>query len=68
MRPSPVQSTTPAVFPRRWGGSVTMRFVRRSDSMPTGTLMRNTQRQLKLSVMNPPSVGPMAGARTTAIP
>lgn len=36
--------------------------------MPTGTLMKNTQRQEKLSVMNPPSVGPMAGARTTAIP
>ena len=36
--------------------------------MPTGTLMKKTQRQEKLSVMKPPSVGPMAGASTTAIP
>ena len=29
--------------------------------MPTGRLMKNTQRQLKLSVSQPPSVGPMIG-------
>jgi hypothetical protein len=35
-------------------------------SKPTGTLMRNTQRQLKLSVIQPPSVGPSTGATTVA--
>ena len=30
--------------------------------------MKNTQRHEKLSVMKPPSVGPIAGARTTAMP
>ena len=30
--------------------------------MPTGRLMKNTQRQLKFSVSQPPSVGPMIGA------
>ena len=32
-----------------------------------GTLMKKIQRQLKLSVIHPPSVGPMAGAHTTAV-
>src|SRR6202161_4727920 len=36
-------------------------------SSPTGTLMRNTQRQLKLSVIQPPMVGPSTGATTVAI-
>ena len=35
---------------------------------PTGTLMKNTHRQEYVSVMKPPSVGPIAGASTTAIP
>jgi hypothetical protein len=43
-------------------------FVRNSEMMPTGMLMKKIQRQLKLSVIHPPSVGPMAGANTTAIP
>ncbi len=30
-------------------------------STPTGTLMKKTQRQLKLSVSQPPSVGPRIG-------
>ena len=30
--------------------------------------MKKTQRQSKLSVMKPPSVGPIAGASTTAMP
>ena len=30
--------------------------------------MKKIQRQLKLSVIHPPSVGPIAGAMTTAIP
>ena len=34
----------------------------------TGTLMKKIQRQSKLSVIQPPSVGPIAGAKTTAIP
>ncbi len=32
-----------------------------SARMPTGRLMRKTQRQSKLSVSQPPSVGPMIG-------
>ena len=34
--------------------------------VPTGKLTRNTQRQLNVSVSQPPSVGPMIGA--TMIP
>ena len=33
----------------------------RKARMPTGRLMKNTQRQLKLSVSQPPSVGPTIG-------
>jgi hypothetical protein len=47
---------------------VTTRLESMSEASPTGMLMKNTHRQLKLSVMNPPRVGPIAGARTTAIP
>ncbi len=36
--------------------------------MPTGMLMKKIQRQVKLSVIHPPRVGPMAGAVTTAMP
>src|SRR5260370_8088587 len=36
--------------------------------IPTGTLMKKIQRQEKLSVIQPPSHGPMVGATTTAIP
>ena len=36
--------------------------------MPTGTLIRNTQCQLMLSVMTPPSVGPMVGPMITTKP
>jgi len=32
--------------------------------MPTGMLIKKIQRQEKLSVIQPPSVGPMEGART----
>src|ERR1700723_3117333 len=35
---------------------------------PTGTLMKKIQRHEKLSVIQPPSVGPMMGATTTPIP
>ncbi len=45
----------------RWGGSSTMRLERKSDRMPTGRLMKKIQCQLKLSVIQPPRVGPMAG-------
>ena len=37
-------------------------------AMPTGTLIRKTQRQFQLSVIQPPTVGPIAGAKTTARP
>ncbi len=50
------------------GGSVTTRLGQHSESRPTGTLMKKTQRHEKWSVMKPPSVGPMAGASTTAMP
>src|SRR5260370_34952014 len=36
--------------------------------IPTGTLMKKIQRQEKLSVIQPPSHGPIVGATTTAIP
>ena len=39
-----------------------------SETMPTGMLMKKIQRQVKWSVMKPPSVGPIAGASTTAMP
>ena len=52
----------------KWGGSLTSRWRSNSESRPTGTLMKKTQRQVKLSVMKPPSVGPIAGASTTAMP
>ena len=71
MSPRPHQSTERdacAWAHLRCGGSVTTRFERSSDAIPTGMLMKKTQRQEKLSVMKPPSVGPMAGASTTAIP
>ena len=45
-----------------------MRELRVNERIPTGTLMKKIQCQLKLSVMYPPNVGPMAGARTTAMP
>ena len=44
-----------------------MRALKNSDSTATGTLIKNNQRQLKLSVMYPPSVGPITGATTTAM-
>ena len=42
--------------------------MKKSESRPTGMLMKKIQCQLKLSVIQPPSVGPMAGATTTAMP
>jgi len=36
--------------------------------IPTGTLIKKIHRQEKLSVIQPPKVGPIAGATTTAIP
>ncbi len=44
------------------------REVSRREMMPTGILMKKIQRQVKLSVIQPPRVGPMAGALTTAMP
>src|ERR1700690_4283406 len=49
------------------GGSETMRLVRMSEMMPMGILMKKTQRQEKLSVIHPPSGGPIAGAVTIAM-
>jgi len=50
------------------GGSWMSRWVSRRDTRPTGTFMKKIQRQEKLSVIQPPRVGPMAGATTTAMP
>src|SRR5208337_4196773 len=50
------------------GGSSTTVEVRKSERSPTGTFMKKIQRQSKLSVIQPPSVGPIAGATTTAMP
>ena len=44
----------------------TMAAVSNSETMPTGRLMKKHHRQEKLSVIHPPSVGPMAGAATMA--
>jgi len=46
----------------------TILCVSNSESSPTGRLMKKIQCQLKLSVIQPPRVGPIAGATTTAIP
>src|SRR5271169_6268879 len=45
-----------------------MKLVSESERIPTGTLMKKIQRQSKLSVIQPPRVGPTAGATTTAMP
>ena len=50
------------------GGSSTRRLTRMKARMPTGMLMKKIQRQEKLSVIHPPSVGPMEGARTATRP
>ena len=42
--------------------------VSKIERMPTGILMKKIQRQVKLSVIHPPRVGPIAGAVTTAMP
>src|SRR5208283_598629 len=52
----------------KYGGSWISRDVSRIDRMPTGILIKKIQRQLKLSVIHPPRVGPIAGAVTTAMP
>ena len=39
-----------------------------SATIPTGTLIKNTQRQLYVSVIQPPKVGPTMGAISTAKP
>src|SRR5258708_22944481 len=51
-----------------YGGSLISTEVSSSEMMPTGTLMKKIQRHEKLSVIQPPSHGPMVGATTTAIP
>ena len=70
----PTQSTFRPPFSFSWrsfssaAGSSTSMPTRNSDSMPTGTLIRNTQCQEKLSVIQPPSVGPRIGPVTTTMP
>src|ERR1700730_18327044 len=49
------------------GGSDSTRLVRMTEIMPMGMLMKKTHRQLQLSVIQPPSGGPIAGAVTIAI-
>ncbi len=50
------------------GGSSTIVWTRKSDSSPTGTLMRKIQCQENWSVIQPPSSGPSIGARITVKP
>src|SRR5271155_3006375 len=50
-----------------FGGSDTSRFVSMSEMTPIGMLIKKTQRQEKLSVIHPPSGGPIAGALTIAM-
>ena len=50
------------------GGSSTSRVTRMKARIPTGMLMKKIQRQEKLSVIQPPSVGPMEGASTVTSP
>ena len=52
----------------RCGGSSSSLALSSREMMPTGMLMKKIHRQSKLSVIHPPSVGPMAGATTTAMP
>ena len=40
----------------------------KSEMTPIGRLIKKIQCQLKLSVIQPPKVGPIAGAATTAMP
>src|SRR6267143_3046338 len=51
-----------------YGGSLISTEVSSNEMIPTGTLMEKIQRHEKLSVIHPPSQGPMVGATTTAIP
>src|ERR1700689_3946580 len=49
------------------GGSSTKLMTANAVKRPTGMLMKNTHRQLKLSVIPPPTVGPSPGATTVAM-
>src|SRR5680860_16417 len=64
MAPNPrMNSTWPPQSKERAVGSrdsSTLDSVRTAARMPTGTLTRNTPRQLQNSVMTPPMVGPSA--------
>jgi hypothetical protein len=49
------------------GGSNTSRLVKIRETIPIGMLIKKIQRQLQLSVIQPPSGGPIAGAVTMAM-
>ena len=49
-------------------GSSTKSWVRKTEMMPTGTLMRKIQCQLALSVIQPPIEGPNTGPQTVTKP
>ena len=49
-------------------GSSTSQCTSASDARPIGTLMKKIQCQEKLSVIQPPIVGPTVGATITATP
>jgi hypothetical protein len=67
MRPIPIKSVValPVAFFSQ-GGSSTRLNTAKVVRIPIGTLIKNTQRQVKLSVIQPPSVGPSTGATTVA--
>ena len=74
MRKNPTQSTfnPPARRSSRsrssTSGSSTSQCTKASDASPIGTLMKKIQCQEKLSVIQPPIVGPTVGATMTAMP
>jgi len=74
IKAKPTQSTfrPPAKRSRRSrssvSGSSTSQCTSASETSPIGTLMKKIQCQEKLSVIQPPIVGPMVGATITATP
>src|SRR2546430_17512205 len=51
-----------------YGGALTSKDVKSSEIIPTGILMYKIHLHENLSVIHPPSHGPIVGATTTAIP
>ncbi|MNN65754.1 hypothetical protein D3C81_1812790 [compost metagenome] len=63
--PKPIQSSLACLS---GGVSRTYLLMPNNASRPMGRLMKNTQRQLRLSVNQPPSMGPSTGPTITDTP